>query len=66
MTQDNMFENKKLMISFSNIGSNDGKYWLGPEMRKLIKYKSRVVNYNIKNATLALEKLESEIKCHFK
>jgi hypothetical protein len=66
MTQDNMFNNKKLMVSFSTIGKNDGKYWLAHHMAPKITYNSRVVNYSVNEPGKASNVLESELKCHFK
>lgn len=46
MNQDNMFDSNKTMISFSNIGSDDNKYWLSDSMRDKVHYKAKVLNYN--------------------
>jgi hypothetical protein len=46
MIKDNMFDSNKTMISFSNIGTDDNKYWLSNNMKDVVNYKAKVLNYN--------------------
>jgi len=62
MIQDNMFESNRKMVSFSNIGTDDNTYWLGPRFRNIIKYKNKVLNYNIKTPNACLEIMHRVIK----
>jgi hypothetical protein len=66
LTQNNLFKLNKLMVSFSSIGKNDNKYWLGPVMSKIINYNSRIMNFPIYNTDECISVLEGEIRCHFK
>ena len=62
MTQENMFHSDKIMVSFSNIGSDDNKYWLGHKFRNVVKYRAKVFNYNIKNSDSCIKRLNEIIK----
>lgn len=47
MTRDNLFDENKVMLSFSSIGRDDGNYWLH-SMQNKIKYKAKILNFGLR------------------
>jgi len=52
MIQDNMFDRDCSMISFSNLGDDSGNYWLAHKFKGKIKYRAKVLNYNLQKPSL--------------
>lgn len=61
LTQNNLFNPKQIMISFSTIGTDDNKYWLGLDFSNKINYKCKIANYPIKKYSECISIINMEI-----